>query len=43
MILVEKIYACNEEDLQERLNEFSGRIISVEYLHDDWWRVIIEK
>lgn len=42
MIRIERIYACNDEDLTRELNKISGRIISVEYEYDDFYKVIYE-
>ena len=42
MIKIEKIYACNDENLQEELNKIEGRIISIEYEHDNFYKIIYD-
>jgi len=43
MIKVDTIYAVNDKELQEKLNEIVGRIIKVENTRDDWWQIIYEE
>lgn len=43
MIEITNIYATNDDELKEMLNQIEGRIVSVEPLHDDSYRVIYEK
>lgn len=42
MIKVEDFYACNDEELQDHLNEIQGRIISIKENRDDNWQVIYD-
>ncbi len=42
MIKIERIYAVNDEELQDSLNALGGRIVSVEPLHDNIYKVICE-
>jgi hypothetical protein len=43
MIKIIEINACNDEDLEKRLNEIRGRVISVEAEIDDWYKIIYEE
>jgi hypothetical protein len=40
MIKIIEIYACNSEELEKKLNEIDGNIISVEYMNDDFYKII---
>lgn len=42
MIKIETIYACNDRELQEKLNQIEGRIISIENLIDENYKVIYD-
>ena len=40
MIKIEKVYACNDEELLEKLNKIIGNIIKIDYEHDYIYKVI---
>ena len=42
MIKIETFYACSDEELSEKLNEIKGRIIKVDYKHDDKYKIIYD-
>ena len=42
MIKIETFYAYNDEELAKHLNEIEGRIIKVDYEHDDLHKVIYD-
>ena len=41
-IKIEKIYAVNDEELEQELNKIDGKVISVEPMHDHYYKVIYE-